>query len=742
MNFFMNLMNRFKLRTKIFVGYFGMFVLILVMGSLAFMRISHIDDLKDEVELLSEMSESAASLAEAQHVWRYSLLLSFIIDIPFSGNLDPASSEFGRWQAAGMGDRIDDPELSRLIQGIEEPNRIMHQQAATAVGFHNMGRLDMALAHMRTDVLQSAELAAGRSMALSARYDQLMNEALYDMQAAIHRTILGLAIIVGISLVVFVLFSLIVGRSILMPIRKLASMVSDIAQGRLNVNRKAMRLANDEIGQLVRDTYKLGDTIASISDDLIQTNKTYNLDGDIDYRIDADKYVNSYREVVQGVNAILEQQTEDTRRTVDIVTQVAEGDFESYIGTAPGKRNVLPETLRNFREDMKKILYATKQLAQTATKGRFDEHIDETQFKGNWHVMAQMLNNLMDAVEGPLKEIEYNVLIMAEGDFAMLEGELPGTFGVVQRACNHTNDVTLALIEEISDILGRLADGDLTVEARLEYVGSYAPIKEALVKIIDALNETMTNIGDATEKVAMGAAQIASAIQTLAIGAVNQGEAIEVLSDTIHNIYDKATQASSNAVAAEEATQQSKEKAETGGESVKSMTASMDKINASNEDVSKIIDVITNIAFQTNLLALNASVEAARAGEHGRGFSVVAEEVRTLAGRSQKSAADTTGIILENNTNVTEGMKAVADAVSSFEAIASNIGGISTLVSQIAEVSGEQLSSISAVNTSVDEINRVVNENAASAEESATATQVLSAQADILKTQVAYFKLK
>jgi methyl-accepting chemotaxis protein len=172
------------------------------------------------------------------------------------------------------------------------------------------------------------------------------------------------------------------------------------------------------------------------------------------------------------------------------------------------------------------------------------------------------------------------------------------------------------------------------------------------------------------------------------------------------------------------------------------MLTSMESIKASSAQISTIIKVIETIAFQTNLLALNAAVEAARAGEHGKGFSVVAEEVRNLAARSQQSAKETTHQIDESITRVNEGMGMAEGTAVSLETIVADVRQVSGLISQIATLSEEQADSILLINNGISEISSVVQTNSATSEECAAASQELSSQAQMLQQLVSFFKLK
>ena len=119
----------------------------------------------------------------------------------------------------------------------------------------------------------------------------------------------------------------------------------------------------------------------------------------------------------------------------------------------------------------------------------------------------------------------------------------------------------------------------------------------------------------------------------------------------------------------------------------------------------------------------------------------MADEVRTLAGRSQQSASDTANIIAEDNKHVKNGAKTVEEVVAAFGTIANDIKEISSNISLIAEISSEQLDSISQINSNLQEIIQVVSDTSETAAESALASEKLINLADLLRQKVAFFRL-
>ena len=166
------------------------------------------------------------------------------------------------------------------------------------------------------------------------------------------------------------------------------------------------------------------------------------------------------------------------------------------------------------------------------------------------------------------------------------------------------------------------------------------------------------------------------------------------------------------------------------------MVGSMKEINASSDKIAKIIKVIDEIAFQTNLLALNAAVEAARAGEAGMGFAVVAEEVRSLAQRCAQAAKDTESLIEESIQKSHDGRTKLEQVTSAVASVTESATKVRVLVDELDLASQEQAEGMQQVTSAIVTMEQVTQKTAASAEETASAGEQLSAQSMTLRDMV------
>ena len=348
------------------------------------------------------------------------------------------------------------------------------------------------------------------------------------------------------------------------------------------------------------------------------------------------------------------------------------------------------------------------------------------------------------AILKPIKKIVHELnnfsegILSAEFDVKINDSDI----GKLAGSLNTTKWYLKKMVDELTYLLTQMSYGNISFTINYEYKGEFAPIKSSFEQILVTLNESVSSIQKAGTMLYDASEQVSSGSQALAQGTSEQEASIRELSDYVSDISGRVNKNAENAKNVSEISDTATTDLKEGNAEMQKMLAAMKIIDEKSAEIEKIINTIDNIAFQTNILALNAAVEAARAGEAGKGFAVVADEVRNLASKSAE-AAQTTAELISSTIEAVSNGTAIADSTAqTIESVMERFSNANTLINEISDGSAQQASMVDQVLSSVSQISAVVQNNAATAEESASASALTAAQAKELQKMVKQFHLR
>ena len=345
----------------------------------------------------------------------------------------------------------------------------------------------------------------------------------------------------------------------------------------------------------------------------------------------------------------------------------------------------------------------------------------------------------------PVTELEQATRAMAKGEFSTVRvaydsrDELGSLAGDIRSMVKTLTDV----IQNETYILNEMAEGNFSVHSERDeyYIGEFEQLLRSMKKINRGLSELLLQISQSADNVAASSEQVSSGSQNLAQGTTEQAASVEELTGMMSEISDQAYRNSRDAQEASEKAQMVKENATESSRSMQEMVKAMAEISGKSDEIRKIVKTIEDFSFQTNILALNAAVEAARAGDRGKGFSVVANEVRSLANQSSAASKSTAALIQSSLQAVENGRKIANETDNALAEVVSGIDNVSELLFHITDASSKQFDANRQVTENINLISEVVQTNSATAEACAAASEELASQAQLLKELVSHFKL-
>lgn len=374
--------------------------------------------------------------------------------------------------------------------------------------------------------------------------------------------------------------------------------------------------------------------------------------------------------------------------TIDLIVDPIFSKDKKRIGTVAEWKNVTEQLA--IEENIKKIV-------SNASEGLLDDRIDTHELEGFNKSLSSSINELLDSF-------------------------------------SH-------LIHNISEILCKMSNGDLTNRMDGNYQGEVHAMKVATNSALTNIEATFGQIKTGSNEIGNMAGEVSHASEDLSERTQSQAASLEQTASSMEQITSTVKQAAEHTHRANQLSSEATKEAEEAIEEMKETSAAIHGISELSKQIADITSVIDGIAFQTNLLALNAAVEAARAGEHGKGFAVVAGEVRSLAQKSADSSKEISNLITTATQQISHGTTLVEKTNAAFSDVVHKIHEVSTLIDQLSTGASEQTKGLEQVNIAVSSLDEMTQQNAALVEQLAATAGNMSEQAEMQADFVGKFKI-
>ena len=525
------------------------------------------------------------------------------------------------------------------------------------------------------------------------------------------------------------------------PLNVAAEYVARISKG--DLPPKITDKYNGDFNEIKNNLNQLIETLTTILKGIGRVAHSMK-EGQLTDRGNADLFQGDWKNLVLGINSVVENLVSPLTVAEGYVDRIAKGDIPPKItDNYNGDFNTLKNNLNTCIEAVNALVADANLLSRAAVEGKLATRADVAKHQGDFRRIIQGVNETLDSVIGPIGEVQRVMGAMEQGDLtAHIPQEYQGDLQKLRNAVNNTAVKLAQTVAEIGSNANTLASAseELTAVSTTMASGAEQMTQQSntAAAATEQASANVKNMAAGVEQISANSNTVASASEEVSANLNTVGAAVEQMSSNmkvVANNSEKMTSAvNSVATAIEEMSVSLNEVSKNSGQaasvaskaakSASSTAAIVDNLGRSAQEIGKVVDMIKGIAAQTNLLALNATIEAASAGEAGKGFAVVANEVKELAKQTASATEDIRVQVAGMQGNTQQAVKAIDEIVqiiNEINAISGNIAAaveeqtattheISKNVGDAARGAGEVARNIQQAAQGANEVSRNVHE--------------------------------
>jgi len=421
----------------------------------------------------------------------------------------------------------------------------------------------------------------------------------------------------------------------------------------------------------------------------------------------------------------------EVEKTSDFSKRMAQVGRDEVALTAIAFNQMLDAQQRAIRE--------VNQVVSAMAQGDFDTRIN-TDLRGDLANMKQAVNDSAQSVKVTMTALHEVMQSLEEGHFGVqIQAQVHGQFKLTLDKAAQATAALEAMLGDVGHVMSSVSQGDLTRRVQASGRGDLEQLKININQSLASLASTLREINNNTQLLAAQATQTNQAVVQIASGADTQNTAIGQVATALRMSADAIADVSSNTESASYQSRQSVALVRSGKHKMVLMAEVVNNIADNSQKINKISEVIESIANRTNLLSLNAAIEAARAGEHGKGFAVVADEVGKLAISSAQSTKEIAILVKQATLEAQRAVETVTGVNDDMNKIEAGAGQTDGMLQRIAAAVEEQNSALQEIDASVGHLNQIAGNNAAASDELTATALELAKIADNNRREVEKF---